>query len=114
MKYRGIIIAESINDDRILNNMVILKMHITENERKSDRWHLFEVEIEEDYIESVSKEIIKGWYAHFWHGTDIIAVFTNKIIQFNYIKKETWNEVMEYGRELNIPEKQLDFPIFGL
>jgi hypothetical protein len=46
MKYRGIIIEESLNDNRILNNMVILKMHITGNDEKSERWHLFEVDIE--------------------------------------------------------------------
>jgi len=30
------------------------------------------------------------------------------------LDKITWNEVIEYGRKLNIPEEQLDFPIFGL
>ena len=114
MIYRGILIEESLNDNRILNNMVILKMHITSQEEKNDRWHLFEVEIEEKYIENVSKEIFQGWYAHFWHGTDVIAVFFNKIIKFNYLDKNTWKNVIEYGKKLNIPEKQLDFPIFGL
>jgi len=54
MKYRGIIIEESLNDNRILNNMTIVKLHITGNEQKSDRWHLYEVEIDENYIENVS------------------------------------------------------------
>jgi len=114
MKYRGIIIEESFNDNRILNNITILKLYITGNEQKSDRWHLYEVEIDENYIENVSKEIYDGWYAHFWYGIDIIAIFANKIIIFNYLDKKTWNEVIEYGRKLNIPEEQLDFPIFGL
>jgi hypothetical protein len=30
------------------------------------------------------------------------------------LDKNTWNDVIEYGKELNIPEEQLDFPIFGL
>ena len=62
MKYRGIIIEESLNDNRILNNMTILKIHITTQDQKNDRWHLFEVEIEEEFIETVSKEIIEGLY----------------------------------------------------
>ena len=122
MKYRGIIIEESLNDNRILNNMIILKMHITSQEQKSDRWHLFEVEIEEEFIETVSKEIIEGWYAHFWHGTydgdradaDVIVVFANKIMKFKFLDKNTWKDFLEYGRKLNIPEEQLDIPIFGL
>ena len=114
MKYRGVIIEESLAENRILNEMVILKMYITGHENKIDRWHLFEVEIDENSIEKVSKEITGKWYAHFWHGTNVIAVFQNKIIKFNYMDKNTWKDVLEYGRELNIPEEQLDFPIFGL
>src|SRR5215471_15543621 len=114
MKYRGIIIEESLSDNRILNNFNILKLYITETAKKCDQWHLFEVEIEENEIENTSKIIMEGWYAHFWHGSDVTAVFANKIIKFNYLDKNTWNEVIEYCKKLGIPDKQLDFPIFGL
>jgi hypothetical protein len=114
MKYRGIIIEESLIDNRILINFNIMKLYITATAKKSDQWHLFEVEVEENEIENISKEIIEGWYAHFWYGSDVIAVFANKIIKFNYLDKNTWNEVIEYGKKLNIPPEQLDFPIFGL
>ena len=114
MKYRGIIIEESLNDNRILNNFNILKLYITETAEKRDQWHLFEVEIEENEIENISNQIIDGWYTHFWHGSDVVAVFAKKIIKFNYLDKDTWDEVLEYGKKLNIPPEQLDFPIFGL
>jgi len=114
MKFRGIIIEESLVDNRILNNMVIFKMYITAAENKNDRWHLFEVEVSENDIETISKQITGNWYTHFWHGTDVIAVFPNKTFRFNYLDKETWKETLEHGRKLNIPEEQLDFPIFGL
>jgi hypothetical protein len=114
MKYRGIIIEESLVDNRTLNNITIIKMHISTQENKMDRWHLLEVEIEDENIEKLSKEIIEGWYAHFWHGTDIIVIFKDKIIKFNYLDKKSWNEVLEYGNKLGIPNEQLDFPIFGI
>jgi len=114
MKYRGIIIEESLIDNRILINFNIIKLYITAAERKSDQWHLFEVEVEENEIENISKQIIQGWYAHFWHGSNVMAVFANKVIKFNYLDKSTWNEVIEHGKKLNIPSEQLDFPIFGL
>ena len=114
MKYRGIIIEESLNDNRVLNNVNILKLYITEAAKKSDQWHLFEVEVEENEIENISKLIMEGWYTHFWRGSDVVVVFTHKIIKFNYLDKNTRNEAIEYGRKLNIPEEQLDFPIFGL
>ena len=93
---------------------LILKMYITSQENKNDRWHLFEVEIDESKIEKLKEQIFDRWYAHFWHGTDIIAVFKDNIFKFNYLNKETWNNVLEYGRKLNIPDEQMDFPIFGL
>jgi hypothetical protein len=114
MKYRGIIVEEGLADNRVLNKMNILKIHISPQENKTDRWHLFEVEIEGGEIEILSKEIIEGWYAHFWHGTDIIAVFKDKMFKFNYLDKKTWVNVLEYGNRLGIPNEQLDFPIFGL
>jgi len=114
MKYRGIIIEESLIDNRILNNMNILKLYITGNEQKSERWHLFEVEIEDNDIENISRQIYGKWYAHFWHGTDVTAVFSNRIFKFNYLDHNTWKETLEYGKKLSIPQEQLDFPIFGL
>jgi hypothetical protein len=75
---------------------------------------LFEVETEEQFIAEISKHIVDNWYAHFWNGTNIIAVFKNKTFKFNYLDKKTWADVIEYGRKLEIPEEQLDFPIFGL
>jgi hypothetical protein len=114
MKYRGIIIEESLVDNRILNGMEILKMYITMHENKNERWHLFEVEIDEVNIEKVKEQIIDGWYAHFWNGTNITAIFRDNIFKFNYLNKDTWKNVLEYGKKLNIPDEQMDFPIFGL
>ena len=73
MKYRGIIIEESLNDNRILNNINILKLYITEAAKRSDQWHLFEVEVEENEIEKISKLIIEGWYTHFLHGSELLG-----------------------------------------
>ena len=114
MKYRGIIVEESLADNRILNEMSIMKMHISSQENKNDRWHLFEVETDEAAIEKLKTQIIDNWYAHFWHGTEIIAVFKNNLFKFDYLIKDTWSDVLEHGKKLCIPPEQLDFPIFGL
>ena len=37
MKYRGIIIEGSLNDNRILNNMTILKMHKHLRKKQKDQ-----------------------------------------------------------------------------
>lgn len=51
------------------------------------------------------------WYAHFWKGDNVIAIFPNKVFRFKYSDKSTWKEAVEYGKSIGIPEEQLDFLI---
>lgn len=113
-EYIGIIIEESLDDNRILNKLDFRKIYITGHENPPDRWHMYEVNVSKEEIKELSKHIIGNWYMHFWKGTDIIAIFSGKTFEFNYENKDTWIEVLKYGRSIGIPEKQLDFPIKGL
>ena len=110
-KYTGIVVEESLTDNRILNGLDIKKIHITNQINPSDRCHMYEVNISKEGIEELSRNITKEWYMHFWKDTDIIAIFKNKIFEFNYEHKKTWSKVLKYGRSVGIPEEQLDFPI---
>lgn len=112
--YIGIIVEESLDDNRILNGLDFRNVHITGHENPADRWHIFEINVSAEEIAELSKHITGNWYMHFWKGTDIIAVFRDKIFRFNYDDKNTWGEVLEYGRSIGIPDSQLDFPIEGL
>ena len=113
--YSGIIIEEALDDNLLINNLMIEKVCITEHENRQDRWHMYQVKISLDKINELAGHIIDDWYIHFWNGSDIIALFTgNRRFRFNYDNKETWEEVLEYGRSIGIPDEQLDFPIRGL
>ena len=114
MKYVGIIVEESLDDNRIMNNYEISKICITGHEKREDRWHMYEVILTKDEMTELSKHIVNGWYMHFWRERNVIAVFRDKQFEFIYDEKETWTEVISYGRSLGIPEIQLDFPINGL
>jgi hypothetical protein len=48
---------------------------------------------------------------HFWRGKDVIAVYKDRTFEFNYDKKETWSEAVNYGKSMGISEEQLDFLI---
>src|SRR4051812_3754335 len=110
--YFGTIIEESLEDNRILNDIEIISFRISKDEDPQDRWHLYKAKVSREDIEKLSKYIKVGkWYMHFWEGTDVIAVFWGKIFEFNYADKSTWKEVLEYGRSQGIPEEQLDFVI---
>ena len=110
-EYIGIVVEESLTDNRILNGLDISKVHITNQINPSDRCHLYEVNVSKEEIEELSRTIIGRWYMHFWKGTDIIAIFNDRTFEFDYEDKNTWSEVLDYGRSLGLPEEQLDFPI---
>jgi hypothetical protein len=113
-EYIGIVVEESLDDNRILNKLDFRKIHITGHKNPTDRWHMYEVNVSKEEIEELSKHIIEDWYMHFWKNADIIAIFKGKTFEFNYEDKNTWSEVLRYGRSLGLPEEQLDFPIKGL
>lgn len=112
--YIGIIIEESLDDNRLINGLDIRKLHITNNPDPLDRRHMYEVHVSRYEIQELSKHIIDSGYMHFWKGREVIAVFKGISFEFIYDDKTTWDKVLNYGRSLGLREEQLDFSISGL
>ena len=111
--YTGTIVEEGLTDNRIINNLEIVGVKISDDENPSERWHLYTVKVSKEDIEKLAKNLKSGkWYMHFWRERDIVAVFKDKTFEFNYDDKSSWQEVVEYGLSLGIPKEQLDFVIF--
>jgi len=110
-EYKGIIVEESLEDNRILNDLEIVKIKITNEENPSERWHLYTVKVSKQDIEKLSKTIKQKWYIHFWKGKDVIVIFKDKKFEFNFDNKPAWEPAVKYGLSLGIPKEQLDFPI---
>ena len=112
INYKGTIVEESLEDNRILNDIDIIDFRISKEENPVDRWHLYTVKVTKDDIQKFSRYIRSGkWYMHFWNGNDVVAVFKDKVFEFKHDQKETWKDACDYGRSLGIPEEQLDFVI---
>jgi len=110
--YIGTIVEESLEDNRILNDIEIIQVRISKEENSAERWHLYKVRVSKEDIERLSKYIkASKWYMHFWDGRDIIAIYKDKIFEFNYDDKTTWKEAVDHGRSQGIPDEQLDFLI---
>lgn len=112
--YRGTIVEESLEDNRILNDFhfKILRLKISSEDNPADRWHIYTVRIQdENDIERLAQHIKPGWYMHFWRDDEVIAIFKDKTFKFKYSDKSTWEPAIEYGRSVGIPAEQLDFPI---
>ncbi|KLU63325.1 hypothetical protein CEB3_c03050 [Peptococcaceae bacterium CEB3] len=110
-KYQGVIVEESLEDNRLLNEITINSVRISKDENPSDRWHLYTVSVSEELIDKLSKNIKDKWYMHFWEEKNVIAIFKGKIFKFNYDDKGSWKAATEYGLSIGIPHEQLDFPI---
>lgn len=110
-KYKGIIVEESLKDNRIVNDLEVIEVRISDEEKPEERWHLYTVKVSKKEIEKLSKNIKQGWYMHFWKDRGVIVIFRDKKFKLNFDDKTTWKPVVEYGRSLGIPKEELDFPI---
>ena len=103
--YKGVIIKSSLKEPKVLEEFKVL------NQEMDGDWELFTVEATREQIEQLAHELEEGWYTHFWQGRDVVAIFKDKIFEFNFDEKESWKPVVDYGLSIGIPIEQLDFPI---
>ena len=104
--YKGMIVIESLEDKNLVSKMQILDTKVAEDLTTNI------VLISKTDIENLMPYIKQGpWYAHFWHGNEVLVVFRDKIFKFLHNKEESWRETIGYGISIGIPRKQLNFPI---
>jgi len=115
-EFRGVIIAEGLNDPTIINRFTIYRAEITKNGMPIDyeghfgRWHIYYVMCFKEEIDKLKPQILKGWYAHFWKDNRIIVVYGDRKFEVLKDDKSTWEEAIEHGRAQGIPGNELDFP----
>jgi hypothetical protein len=106
----GMIIEESLVDNRGLNDLRVTGVRITNAADLRDRWHIYSVEVTREQIDGLRKHLKPGtWYMHFWNKQDLVVIFSDKIFEMNLHDKMTWRPAIEYGISRGIPETQLDF-----
>lgn len=110
VRFRGTIVEESVEDNRILNTFLVNAVSITNDEQMSQRWHGYTVDVTKDEIQSLMGALREGpWYAHFWNQEDMIVVYRGQMFEQKTHDKTTWEPARVYGRSIGIPEAQLDF-----
>jgi hypothetical protein len=107
--FEGIIVEESLSDNRIINNYDVIGFEITLDDDIAKRWHLFKICIRRDQISDMQFHIKQGWYMHFWSGHTLIVVFKEKSFEIDRYDRSGWNEAVEYGLKIGISKEQLDF-----
>lgn len=108
-KWKGCIVEESLDDNRVLNNIEVVKVRITPEENPAERWHIYNALISEDEINKIHRHLKQSWYMHFWKDNKMIILFKGKKFVIDAKDKKTWVKAIEYGLSINIPKEQLDF-----
>jgi hypothetical protein len=114
--YRGIIIAEGLDDPRVINAFDVYKAQISADGQpldyggKTGRWHLYYVRCSRQEIETLRLHLLGGWYAHFWNDGTIVVAFSDRLFDLGKTDRSTWREAVAHGVQQGIPEEELDFP----
>lgn len=111
IKYQGSVVAESLLDNQIFNELEILDSIVTDEEDPTLRWHIYKVRVTREDIERLAQNIKPGWYMHFWQGREVVAIFAGQKFEFNYDDKKSWQPAIAYGLSVGIPLEQLDFSL---
>jgi hypothetical protein len=104
--YKGIIVLESLEDPIILKSAQMI------NTEKTTLGTVHTVLISKNQIDALPEYIKEGpWYAHFWHGGEILVVFKNETFILHPHKPKEREAAIKHGLKIGIEEESLNFPI---
>jgi hypothetical protein len=114
-EYHGIIINQSQKNKSIFKKLKI----IGKKKVFFGLVVLFKISVNKENLNDIIKSIQENmasnlfilkqeYYAHFYRKNELIIVFKNRVFYVT-TDKNTWKEAIDYGKSLNIIEKQLDF-----
>lgn len=104
--YHGIIIDQSFKDPSFVN---VFKSF---NKKQDGNWGIYGIEVEDNELNKAISDIQENlkddqpWYVHFYNDTDLIVLFKKMVFKVTP-DISTWKPFLDYGKELNIPEDQL-------
>lgn len=106
--HHGIIINQEFTDPNFPETFKIFA------KKQDGDWGIYGIEIGETELENTILKIQgamkenQPWYAHLYDDEELIVIFKNEIFR---VKPHfsTWEPIVEYGKNLNIPKEQLDF-----
>lgn len=121
--FNGIIIAESLTDKSVLNDVNIISTKIvtatdTHKTPWVEQWTMHTVEIAEDKATDVANKLSSAldkkhahaWYADFKTETEHYIIYSNKVFRItDRTDKQQYDEATTYGISIGIPDYQVDF-----
>lgn len=118
MKFTGLVLEESLKDKSVLDDVTVVKTETWNvGNAEGDQpkvWHAISVEGPEEDAPNIAKilgQSLKspGWYTNLSTNKEVFVVFPNKVFRYTKRNTEKRNIAIKYGREIGIPESQLDW-----
>jgi hypothetical protein len=120
--YEGVLILESLRVGTELSAipMVVRKISrydvSTASTDQPPVWSVLEFEVADGQAEALAKEFAAaldapGWYADFHDDKEIFVVFPGRVFRYPRGDAAARAEAQAFGRELSIPEPQLDWTL---
>ncbi|HXX36741.1 MAG TPA: hypothetical protein VEP50_01115 [bacterium] len=119
MDYQGVIIEESLRSKNVLKEVHIdsTRVEPVTAAHKTPwltQWTLHAVTVAENESDRVAEALSKAlgadyWYADFKNDATHYVIFPNRIFKVDRSKPEQYQQVINHGLRLGIPEYQLDF-----
>ena len=118
--YDGAIILESLRVGTSLEGIPLAVRRLSRyavtgaSTEQPSVWSVLEFEIEDSHVVALAEaleEILDqpGWYADFHNDEEIFVVFPGKVFRYQRGDEAQRSEAQEHGRQLAIPEPQLDW-----
>jgi hypothetical protein len=75
-------------------------------------WHTNEYHIPEenvaDLLPLLERQVKKTWYIHAFNDKVLIVILKNKSFQISLTKDDSWNEMIAYGRSMDVESDYLE------
>ena len=118
--YDGALILESLRVGTELSGIPVLVRKISRYDVSSATtgqppvWSVLEFGVEDWQAEALATELAAaldapGWYADFHNDAEIFVVFPGRVFRYPRGDAAAREEAQQFGRELEIPEPQLDW-----
>lgn len=120
MRYKGVVIEESLADKDVLSEMTIISTKIEKVIAKHKtpwlkRWSLHTVEISENKVDEIASKVSQSldsehsWYVDFKNDKYHYIIYQGKIFKVDLKNPTLYKKAKNYGISLGIPSYQVDF-----
>lgn len=120
--FEGTLIAESLRDGTVLAGVPLVVRTITRHRpagtspEQPARWTNIDFEVDDADVERLADTLAAaldrpGWYVDCRSATETFVIFPGKVFRYPRGDATGHAEATAYGRTLEVPEHQLDWPI---